>query len=162
MTEHSIEFLGQKFSYPSTWQGAFSILVVCASATILAVTLSPEQIESIGVAFGTESDKQFNDELIIIQEKLSQENAVLKAEISRLTQVANIPVSEKQAIALKIEASEKAIGDAYSKAIETQMERQETISTVVPSSNLQQRVISFEKAQLEQQIGWLQQQQQQQ
>jgi len=49
MSENSMEILGQKFSYPSTWHGAFSVLIICVSATTLAITLSPEQIESLGM-----------------------------------------------------------------------------------------------------------------
>tara|TARA_B110000503_G_scaffold31602_1_gene51099 strand:- start:1249 stop:1494 length:246 start_codon:yes stop_codon:yes gene_type:complete len=78
MSENSIEILGQKFSYPSTWQGAFSVLIICVSVTTLAITLLPEQIESLGIALGTELDKQFESDLVGINEKLSKENSSLK------------------------------------------------------------------------------------
>ena len=163
MSEHSIELLGQKFSYPTTWQGAFSVLVVCASITILVATLSPEQIKSIGIALGTESDREFESELVAINEKLSEENASLKEDIFRLTETTNISEPEKQKIVAKVEESEKELSKVYANVISRQLERKEMISAAIPNSNQQQqRVLSLEEARLVQQIGQLQQQQQQQ
>ena len=163
MPEHSIEFLGQKFSYPATWQGAFSVLVVSASITILAITLSPEQIDSFGAALGTESNKQFESELVDINEKLSKENASLKEDVLRLTASANIPEPEKEKIVSKVKASEKLINDAYVGVINSQLERKEVISAAIANSTQQQqRILGLEEARIAQQIDQLQLQQIQQ
>lgn len=163
MSEYSIEILGQKFSYPSTWQGTFSVLIVCVSIASISITLSPEQIKSFGVALGTEYDQQFEKELVGINEKLNSEISSLKEDLLRLARTEIITEPEKIEIVSKVEASEKAINDAYADAIESQVERREIISSAIPSSNQQQqRILSIEEARIVQQIGQLQLQQQQQ
>lgn len=160
MSENSIELLGQKFSYPATWQGAFSVLVVSASLTVAAVMLSPEQIESLGVAFGTESDQRLESELFAINEKLSQENASLKDDLLKLTDTSNIPERKKRAIVSKVENSEKELSAAYANVIEIQSERRDMISAAIPASTLQQKkVLSLEEAKVMQNIDLLKQQQ---
>lgn len=161
MSEHSIELLGQKFSYPTTWQGASSILVVCASLTVFAMNLSPEQAEIIRLAFGSESDKQFESGLVEINEKISNENAFLKAQVLELTEAANIPEAQRREIVSKVEEAEKEISDAYANIIDMQVERQKTLRAAIPiSTQQQQQVLTIEQARIVQQIGQLQQQQQ--
>ncbi len=38
MDNNTIEILGQKFSYPTTWQGAFSVLVIFSCIAYLGST----------------------------------------------------------------------------------------------------------------------------
>ncbi len=157
MAEHSIEFLGQKFSYPTTWQGVSAVFVVCAAITTLAIMLSPEQIESIGIALGTDSERQFESELVAINEKLSEENANLKDQVFRLTEAANIPESEKREIVSQVTESENAISQAYTQAIEKQQVRKDMISAAIPRlTQEQQMALSVEEARLTQQIDKLQ------
>ncbi|MFC1824386.1 hypothetical protein ACFL9T_16885 [Thermodesulfobacteriota bacterium] len=163
MPEHSIEFLGQKFSYPTTWQGSFSVLIVCISISFIAFTLSPEQIKSYSAWFGSESDKKFEGDLVSINQKLSDDVSSLKAEVLRLTKAADIPEPKKKEIVKKIEASDKKLNDAFAAIIEKQIERKDSISAAIPrSGQQQQRILTIEKARLDKQIGELQQQQQQQ
>lgn len=160
MSEHSIEFLGQKFSYPTTWQGAFSVLVVCGCITVAAVMLSPEQIESLGVAFGNDSSEQLESELFAINEKLSSENASLKDDLLKLSEAANISEREKRKIVSKVETSEKELTAAYSNVIDMQSERKAMISAAIPASSTEQKkLLSIEEAKVAKQIDLLKQQQ---
>lgn len=159
MSEHSIEFLGQKFSYPSTWQGAFSVLVICSSLTVIAVMLSPEQVNAYGSLVGSESEKS----VLSLTEKLSQENISLRADILQLADSSDLPDEQKQEIVLKVESSAKEIDETYTEVIEKQLEKSEAISLAIPKSHWQQQqMLSVEQARLIQLTGQLQQQQQQQ
>jgi len=163
MSEHSIEFLGQKFSYPTTWQGAFSILVVSASISFLAYALSPEQIKSYGGLISSETAKIFEGDLVQINKKLSDDVSFLKAEVLRLTEAADIPEPKKEEIVSKVKTSDKELNDVFAAAIEKQIERKDYISAAIPKSGgQQQRILTMEEQRLIQQIGQLQQQQQQQ
>jgi len=50
MSEHSIDILGQKFSYPSTWQGVVAVLVICCAVVALAYIFDGERIRAVGDA----------------------------------------------------------------------------------------------------------------
>ncbi|MEQ3763103.1 MAG: hypothetical protein ABNH15_08590 [Alcanivorax sp.] len=160
MPEHSIELLGQKFSYPTTWQGSFSVLVVCGCITVATVMLSPEQIDSLGAAFGRESSERLESELFSINEKLSSENATLKNDLLKLTDTANIPEREKRKIVSQVETSEKELTAAYANVIEMQSERKTMLSEAIPASSLEQKkLLSIEEAKVAKQINLLKQQQ---
>ena len=119
------------------------MLVIFACISIVTVTLSPEQIQSFADVLGAEPNKEFANEMIELTDSLSKENASLKEDIR--------------------EKSENDLREAYNSVIEKQLERTERISLAIPTSNQQQQtVLTIEEARLRQQIGQLQQQQQQQ
>jgi len=162
MSEHSIEVLGQKFSYPSTWHGTVSILIVCASISFIAYALEPEQINSYGGWFGSESDKKIEEGLVDLNKKQSEQIVTLKAEVSRLTTIANLAEDDKNKITTKLEAADKEINDAYNNLIGKQTERKDKLNTIINSSGQQQRqILNIEQGRISQQIKQFQQQQEQ-
>jgi hypothetical protein len=63
MGEYSIEILGQKFSYPTTWQGTASILVVCLALVAIAFIFDGERIKAIGDVIDSASKATIDDAL---------------------------------------------------------------------------------------------------
>jgi hypothetical protein len=122
--------------------------------------LSPEQIDSLGAAFGRESSERLESELFSINEKLSSENATLKNDLLKLTDIANIPEREKRKIVSQVETSEKELTAAYANVIEMQSERKTMLSEAIPASSLEQKkLLSIEEAKVAKQINLLKQQQ---
>jgi hypothetical protein len=122
--------------------------------------LSPEQIDSLGAAFGRESSERLESELFSINEKLSSENATLKNDLLKLTDTANIPEREKRKIVSQVETSEKEFTAAYANVIEMQSERKTMLSEAIPASSLEQKkLLSIEEAKVAKQINLLKQQQ---
>ncbi|MFT6423097.1 MAG: hypothetical protein ACJA2K_001839 [Thalassolituus sp.] len=122
--------------------------------------LSPEQIDSLGAAFGRESSERLESELFSINEKLSSENATLKNDLLKLTDTANIPEREKRKIVSQVETSEKELTAAYANVIEMQSERKTMLSEAIPASSLEQKkLLSIEEAKVAKQINLLKQQQ---
>lgn len=139
------------------------MLVIFTCISIVTVTLSPEQIQSFADVLGAEPNKEFANEMIELTDSLSKENASLKEDIRRLTESASLSETEKDEIVSKPKKSENDLREAYNSVIEKQLERTERISLAIPTSNQQQQtVLTIEEARLRQQIGQLQQQQQQQ
>lgn len=163
MSEHSIEFLGQKFSYPNTWQGAFSVLIISVSISFLAFRLTPEQISSYGGLFNPEESKKFESDLVSLNKKLSNELSTLKSEFFQLTKLENIPTFKKQEIASIVEESDKRLNAVYETTINNHIKRKNSIKASQPKLDVQElRVFTQEEARISKQIGLLQQQQQQQ
>lgn len=103
MPEHHIEILGQKFSYPSTWQGAFSILIVCTCIGFLGYTLDSDEITSYSKLFSKEkSEGAYNESLATIAELNSQIGGMQKT-IHNLTSKANLAEKEKTKVYAKLE-----------------------------------------------------------
>ena len=50
MDNHSIEILGQKLSYPSSWHGVVSVFFVCSCLVLLAYVIDENRIGAIGDA----------------------------------------------------------------------------------------------------------------
>ncbi|QLE97464.1 hypothetical protein [Neptunomonas phycophila] len=50
MSEHSIEILGQKLSYPSNWHGVAAVFIVCSSIVAISYFLDEKRIGAIGKA----------------------------------------------------------------------------------------------------------------
>lgn len=161
MPEHSIELLGQKFSYPSTWQGAFSVLVVCAAISFIASTLEPDQIDSYRSLFDTQSSKQVEDSLVNLNEKLNDQIISLKTDVLRLTEAANLANSEKEEIVSKVHSADREIKEAYSGLIQNQTDRKNRIDEIISSADKQQQtILNSEKVRLLNQIDRYQRQQQ--
>ncbi|GAB1259273.1 hypothetical protein NBRC116494_37760 [Aurantivibrio plasticivorans] len=159
MSEHSIEFLGQKFSYPSTWQGAFSVFVVCTAITTTAITLSPEQVNAIGSLIGNDSEET----VVSLTDKLSKENLELRKQVLWLAETPDISREERQEVVSKVKDSAEEIDQTYAAVIDKQIEKSQAISTALPNtSGQQQQVLSAQQARIIQLTGQLQQQQQMQ
>lgn len=159
MTNYSIEFLGQKFSYPTTWQGAFSVLVVCASLSFLVYKLSPEQIDSIGTLLGRTSDQQFENNLVEVNQKLKAHNKELQAQVTKLSQMADISAQEKKKITSTLAVNDKQVKEAYRMLIQEQTARKAAIAALQSSNPKHQQFLNLEQAKLSERISKLKLQQ---
>lgn len=57
MADHSLEILGQKISYPETWQGVSAVVAVCLTVVFIAYILDENRINAISKALA-ENKKQ--------------------------------------------------------------------------------------------------------
>lgn len=133
MQENSVEFLGQKFSYPSTWPGAFSVLVVCASITTTIIALSPEQIDSFSVALGMESDKKIEKNYLELNKKLIEEFSSLKKEVKEIVLKGDVSDEGRDRLLTNIEESDKSLDNVFTENILEYTDRVEFLRDALES-----------------------------
>jgi len=106
----SIEVLGQKFSYPKTWQGTASVFFICITLAFFAWTLEPEQINSYKGIFASEADKQVEDRLVTLNKKLNTQVISLQEQVIDLSHKANLNKEDKEKLMSKVNNANKEIG----------------------------------------------------
>ena len=160
--ENSIEILGQKFSYPSTWQGTASILIVGATICFIAWTLEPQQINAY-VNGISPSNKETESKLVAVNKSLTDEVVNLRKQVLDLAEKSSLDDVSKKDLLSKVEGGKEAIDLKFGELINAQQKRANLVGGQISSSNQQQQqMLSAEAARLNQQLGQFQQQQQQQ
>lgn len=162
--DNTIEILGQKFSYPTTWQGTTAIFFVCLCVSFLAWTLEPSQISAYVNGLSPQDNKITEEKLISVNEKLDKEVISLRAEVLRLTKLTTLDEADKKKIIKKVDAGKKAISNKYNELIAVQEVQRDKLGTIISNtgSNQQQQVLSVERDRLIRNIDQYQQQQAQQ
>lgn len=160
MADNSIEVLGQKFSYPTTWQGAISILVVCLCISFLAYTLDPDKIDSYAGWRGPQSDKSLETGLIKTNKTLNAEVVSLREQILSLADKVSLDDQEKKEIIKKLDLGQEEISKSYSGLIEAQEDRKIELRKITPISQEHQQILSEEQDWLDHQIEQIQVQEQ--
>lgn len=87
---YNIEILGQKLSYPTTWQGAAAVLILCIALTAIAYIAkgwaTPEVISGLaGLNTTTKQQEGINNSLLDNINKLSVKVASLELNLIKAT-----------------------------------------------------------------------------
>ena len=89
MSETSIEILGQKLSYPATWQGTTAIGLVCVCVAFLGYTLDAEELDSYSNLFNTTTQDAY-DTSVDTTAILNEQVISLQAKIQELSDSSNL------------------------------------------------------------------------
>lgn len=166
MMDNTIEIMGQKFSYPSTWQGATSVFVVCSCIAFLAWTLEASEIDSYQGLFNGASEQAYNESLSTISE-LNAQIEGMQLTINDLSEKANLVEEEKEAVLARLETERQSRERALVSLSHLQAARVSDLNRnqkqlPVQQQQQQQQYLSLQDQQIQQQLGNIQQQQQQQ
>jgi len=166
MSDNTIEILGQKFSYPTTWQGTSSVLIICLCVSFLGYTLDAKQIDSYSNLLNGTTERAFNESLETIA-KLNSDIEGMQSTINQLTEKANLADEEKQEVYSKLEAERQSREKALVNLNNLQSARVSELNTAYQNlspqqQQQQQQIWSMQGQQIQQQLGNVQQQQQQQ
>ncbi len=164
MSDNSIEILGQKIGYPTTWQGTFSVLIICGCISFLGYTLDPSDIDSYSALFSGTSEQAYNESLTTIS-KLNSDIEEMQITINELTEKANLAEAEKLAVFNKLEEDRKSREEALVTLNNLQNARVAELNQVQRSlppqqQQQQQQYLILQGQQIQQQLGNVQQQQQ--
>ncbi len=166
MPDNTIELMGQKLSYPTTWQGAFTVTMICFCITFLGYTLDANQIKSYSGLFSCSSEEAYNESLSTIA-KLNSNIGGMQLTINALTQKANLAENEKTEMFSKLETDRKSRELAIEALSNLQAARVAELAKTqdklpLQQQQQQQQYLSLQAQQIQQQLGNVQQQQQQQ
>lgn len=166
MQGNSIEFLGQKVSYPTTWHGTVAVLIVCVCVAFLGYSLDKERIDSWSGVVNNNAEKAYNDALLTINKK-DQQIQVLTNKITELTLQANLDKNQKIALNQDLESSRveaeiatKALAASQKQKVDEWNRIKENMP--LPQQQQQQNQFVNQQQQIQQQLQSLKQQQQQQ
>lgn len=160
MAENSIEILGQKISYPSTWQGTTAVFSVCLCIGFLGWTLEGDQINAFGKVFNGHSEQAYNQSLQTI-EKQNKMISSMQVTIDKLTSKAKISQEEKNKITERLKANIKDIESSLQSLSQIQQNKKSEFKTKDNDlTPYQKDYLLKQEQQIQQQIQQLQQQQQ--
>lgn len=166
MAEGTIEILGQKFCYPTTWQGALAVVAVTLCIGFLGYTLDANQIQSYSSLFNGKSEEAYNESLDTIS-KLNQQIEGMQDTITDLTSKANLAEARKKQVYARLEQERKAREAALKNLSSLQQQRQVELGAASSALSEQEEkkrkeYLSYQQQKIQRQLGNIQQQQQQQ
>jgi len=123
MSGDTIEILGQKFSYPSSWPGAFAILVIGLCIAFVVYSLDEGKINSWSKIFNGTNEKAYNDALATIANQ-HKEIQTLKSTISDLTSNTNLSSTDIDKLQKSIEDASKLSESSLSQLSSSQAQRE--------------------------------------
>ena len=147
MSDNTIEVLGQKLSYPTTWQGTAAVLIVCVCMAFLAYTLTPSQIDSYANLLEGKTEQKINDELLNTNNQLNTQIEELQSQVLQLSEHAQIEKKEKQKIAKNLETLRHNREQSYTKLAELQEEQSAQLATIDKSKLNRSQIKYYDKRQ---------------
>lgn len=167
MSDNDLEILGQKFSYPSTWQGSVTVLGICFCISFLAVTLDDTTIESYAqLVHGVASHEAYEQSLQTIDE-LVAENEKMRSLVIKLGNASNLNATQIDEINEDLGEGITSITQSLSYLDEHQKQQSLNFSKLGGDIPIEPRQkieghLAFQRQQIQTQLGKLKQQQQQQ
>ncbi|WP_017445694.1 hypothetical protein [Gayadomonas joobiniege] len=162
MADNSIEVLGQKFCYPTTWQGTLSVFIVCVCIGFLGYVLDADKINSYSSLFNGKTEEAYNESIETIA-KLNQQIEEMQGTINNLTKKSNLATEEKVEIYTNLENKRKTREDALLNLKQVQADRIQELNKIESAIPPQQQSMFYlQQQKIDKQLGNIQQQQQQQ
>ncbi len=153
-SDNSIEILGQKFSYPDTWQGTAAILCVCICVAFLAYTLTPAQIDALAGVTRAD-DKKVEAKLTEINKKLLEENNYLKEQIAQVVENPEVDSDKLRELSSWIDDRHGNLNTDFEELVTVAEARVKNLNNTLDSVRSDQihSVLSLEKQQMEEQLS---------
>ncbi len=157
---YNIEIFGQKFSYPTTWQGTAAVVFVCIALTAIAYIArgwaTPEILNGLaGLNTTTKQQEGINNSLLDEINKLSEKVDSLGLNVSKdVGDAESGQQTEAEIDTLRLKASKREfqISRLREEIAEQSLARLQAVAPIVqPKSVIKQQVEQQEQVQLQQQ-----------
>lgn len=156
MSEHSIELLGQKFSYPTTWQGTLSVMAVSAAIAFLGYTLDADQIRSYQGLFAGKTEQAYQESLDTVA-TLNQQIESMQGTILELSAKASLNGEEKKQVYQVLESDRLTRENKLNALSVSQQARTDALLTQAPDLPPREiQKIELQQQSIEQQLKAIQ------